>query len=534
MELLIDIPILKILGGASVVSLADEAVARLPASSIPLIQRANGEQAPDRDGAEINGIRDPHTDDIGTAAELEQDLAEEPSTQEPVVIRREPLSLGQAHAWSLQRANPDKPCLLNSTIGMFLSGKMHVGRFSRAWNMSFARHETFRTAFVEEADGTVMQEILRRPRVHLVLRHVADRDEAVRCYEAIKTETYDLAAGEGVKLVLFRWGGDSSLLVYGYHRLVGDGSTTENLFAEAAQLYAGARLPAPALQYSQFAARQAADLAAGRLQDDVAYWTALLADAPPVRPLPVLALPHATPGNAAGPPSWAHHTATLRLPESTALGVREVSRRFRASPVHLYLAALHVLLARAAEAAGGSSDICIGLSDTGRAGGAGDATAMGFFANTLPLRVAGCAVDRPFGDQVSAAKAALAGAVLHSRLPYPALLERLGKARGGTAREDVMPLFQAVLDYRQGATESGAIGDSVIVDTLVSREAMPYDIGLDISDDPGRSPLLTLRLQTSLYGASDAHLLLRAYHSIVSAVVQNPAMRLGDVPLSLD
>ncbi|KAI6353338.1 hypothetical protein MCOR25_009023 [Pyricularia grisea] len=530
-ELLIDIPILKILGGASVVSLADEAVARLPASSIPLIQRANGDQAPDGAGHEINGITDADTDDIGTAA-LDQDLAEKPHPEEPVLVRREPLSPGQAHAWSLQRANPDKPCLLNNTIGMFLSGGIHVGRFSRAWNMVFARHETFRTAFVE-ADGTIMQEILSRPKVHLVVKHVTDRDEAVRCYEAMKTETYNLAAGNGVKLVLFRWGGDTSLLVYGYHRLVGDGSTTENLFAEAAQLYGGTRLPAPALQYTQFAARQAADLAAGRLQDDVGYWTALFADGPP-QPLPVLPLPHATPGNAPGPPSWAHHTATLRLPESTALRVREVSRQFKASAVHLYLAALHVLLARAAETAGGSSDICIGLSDTGRAGGTGDSAVMGFLANTLPLRLAEYAAGRPFSDEVGAAKDAVASAVLHSRIPYPEILERLGLKGDGTTRHHVMPLFQAVFDYRQGATESGIIGEARIVDTLVSREAMPYDVSLDISDDPGRSPLLTLRLQTSLYGASDAEVFLREYASVVSTFVQNPAMRLSDLRLSLE
>ncbi|TLD28732.1 hypothetical protein PspLS_03350 [Pyricularia sp. CBS 133598] len=166
------------------------------------------------------------------------------------------------------------------------------------------------------------------------------------------------------------------------------------------------------------------------------------------------------------------------------------------------------------------------------------------FANTLPLRVAGYSPGLLFGD-VAAVKGSVTKAMLHSRLAYPGLLELLGvgarvgdeeeeEEKHGRDRADVMPLFQAFFDYRQGSTQTGTIGEARIVETLVSREAMPYDVMLEIFDDPNKNPLLTLKLQASLYEASDAEVLLNAYVSVVSKFALNPAMRLSDINAELN
>ena len=51
-------------------------------------------------------------------------------------------------------------------------------------------------------------------------------------YRRLEKTKYNIAPGDTLRLVNLHWGSDNHLLVIGYHRLVGDGSTTENFFNE--------------------------------------------------------------------------------------------------------------------------------------------------------------------------------------------------------------------------------------------------------------------------------------------------------------
>lgn len=48
---------------------------------------------------------------------------------------------------------------------------------------------------------------------------------------------------------------------------------------------------------------------------------------------------------------------------------------------------------------------------------------------------------------------------------------------------------------------------------LVPRERTPHDVVLEIADDPSREPLLTAKLQSSLYGPQDPAVFLKAYEA---------------------
>ena len=209
-----------------------------------------------------------------------------------------------------------------------------------------------------------------------------------------------------------------------------------------------------------------------------------------------------------------------------AVRVRDRSRKHKVSPMHYYLAAFHVLLARLAEA-NDSADITIGLADTNRQTLV-DQSTMGFFANLLPIRL-GYAPDQIFNEILSEVKEQVRAALVHSRAPYMAILDRLGlpspDQNNGASHA---PLFQAVFDYKQGQTESGTIGDASIVDSRTPRAGSPYDITLEMSDDPSKEPLVTIKLQKGLYEEKDAEVLMDAYLSIVSIFSRNPALRVAD------
>lgn len=73
-----------------------------------------------------------------------------------------------------------------------------------------------------------------------------------------------------LKLKDFYWSANDHLLFIAYNRLVGDGSTTENLFVEVSQLYDGAELPRLP-QYTGFTARQRLEYESGQMGADIAY-----------------------------------------------------------------------------------------------------------------------------------------------------------------------------------------------------------------------------------------------------------------------
>jgi hypothetical protein len=85
-----------------------------------------------------------------------------------------------------------------------------------------------------------------------------------------------------------------------------------------------------------------------------------------------------------------------------------------------------------------------------------------------------------------------------------------------------------VFDYKQGQTESGTIGEASIVDSRTPRAGSLYDITLEMSDDPSKEPLVTIKLQKGLYEEKGAEVLMDAYLSIVSIFSRNPALRVAD------
>jgi hypothetical protein len=120
-------------------------------------------------------------------------------------------------------------------------------------------------------------------------------------------------------------------------------------------------------------------------------------------------------------------------------------------------------------------------------------------------------------------------ALLHSAVPYGAILEHLGLSNPSAADpESQAPLFQAIFDYKQGQAESGSIGRANIVESRTSWARTPYNIVLEMSDDPNKDPLIILKLQSERYASGDAEVVMDAYLSILSNFSRNPALRVED------
>ncbi|OHE97136.1 beta-ketoacyl synthase domain-containing protein [Colletotrichum orchidophilum] len=505
-QLLVDIPILRVLSGASINDLAAEGASRLSPAAIPLVADAQGPATHSEDSST-------ETSSDGAFTPLSTPI----EAKEPLdgVVRKASMSLIQQYSYTRQASLPDVT-ISHNTIGVFMEGSLSTDKLAQAVTTAITRHETFRTAFrASDASAPTPQlHVLPAPTWGLRAVSVASRAEAEAALAKLQKEAYDLENGETFKIALFTWSPTAHLLVLAYHRLAGDGSTTENLVAELSQLYAGAVLP-PAPQYTDFAVKQRALLASGAMDASIAYWTGLYTPLP--APLPLLPLPGVK--SARGPVSWDQHTALSRLSAVLAFRIKERTKKLRTTPMTFYLATFAALLSNLSE----QKEVSIGLADTNRSSVA-DLSTMGYFANLLPLRLR--ASSDSFTATMESAKEAVRQAMAHSVVPHDVIAARLGLDDAVVSPRAMTraPLFQAVFDYRQGAAESGAVGGARIVEVVASRERTPYDVVVEMSDDPTRDPLVTVKLQSSVYGEGDAEVLLGRYVELLTALSKGDAI----------
>ncbi|KAI8251965.1 beta-ketoacyl synthase domain-containing protein [Colletotrichum sp. SAR11_239] len=502
-QLLVDIPILRVLSGASIDDLAAEGASRLPPTSIPLVVDA----------------RDPAThSSTDTSTQASLDGASTPlSTPDEAtmsvlgVIRKAPMSLIQEYSYTRQASLSDVT-ISHNTIGVIMDGSLSIDKLSQAVTAAITRHETFRTAFrPSESSPTPMLHVLSTPTWGLRAVSVASRAEAEAELSKLQKEPYDLESGETFKIAIFTWSPTSHLLVLAYHRLAGDGSTTENLVAELSQLYSGTNLP-PASQYTDFAVKQRMLLSSGGMDASITYWTNLYTPLP--TPLPLLPLPGAK--SVRGPVSWDQHTAMSRLSAVLTFRIKERTKKLGTTPMTFYLAVYAALLSDFSK----QKQVSIGLADTNRSSVA-DLSTMGYFANLLPLRLTS---SDTFTATIKSVKESVRQAMSHSIVPHELISLRLGLDKVSPREMTHAPLFQAVFDYRQGAAESGAVGGASIIEVLASRERTPYDVVLEMSDDPTKAPLVTVKLQSSLYADSDAAVLLARYVDLLTRLSKEEAV----------
>ncbi|KAI5274298.1 hypothetical protein E4T47_02663 [Aureobasidium subglaciale] len=528
-NLSIDVPLLKILGGASISDLVSEAMTRLSAQIIPLAySETQGNPATIQPVATqaANGPGSEHSDESCSLGEFTESSAPTTLSSSPSpsdrklegVERTAPLSLTQEYSWKQQQLGLDS-ATFNTTIYMYMHGELDLDRLGWAFNQVLQRHDAFRTCFIPDPSNPAktLQSVMRSPKVALEAVRVADKASAEKGATGIESYHYDVAVGDTSKVVAYRWSPTDHLLVFAYHRLVGDGWTTEHVFVEVGQLYQGVKLESPQ-SYADFALRQRKELDSGELRDDLSYWSKLFETLPAKQPLLKVPGKQSTTCLA-----WNEHEVSARLNPMVAVRIKDRSRKHKTTPMQFYLAAYSILLARMT----GTLDVAIGVADTNRSTLTDQAT-MGFFATFLPLRL-GYTSDKTFGEALVAVKEQMRAAVSHSATPYAAILEHLGLSNPSAFEPGSQaPLFQAVFDYKQGQAESGSIGNAKIVDSRTPRAKSPFDIVLEMSDDPNKDPLITMKLQSGRYSATDPEVVMDAYLSILSIFSRNPALRVAD------
>src|SRR6202035_3900227 len=221
------------------------------------------------------------------------------AAQAPPLVRQPrgveaPLSFAQERLWFLDRLQPGSPAY-NEDFTLRLAGPLRPAALAVGLEDVVRRHEVLRTSFAERDDLPVQvvgpPSPVSVPLVDLrVLPDASRLPEALRRCSELSRQPFDLACGPLLRASLLRLGGEEHLLSVVLHHIVCDAWSTGLLVREVAAVYsalgaglAGANLPAPAVQYADFAIWQRHWLQGEALEAQLAYWRRRLAG--PLRPL---------------------------------------------------------------------------------------------------------------------------------------------------------------------------------------------------------------------------------------------------------
>ena len=570
-ELGVDLPVLKILNSPSVRELLVSAQELLPESAIPNVPSSNNtNSSPEIDvssdpakpslqptstpepalsiplGSELTralsstqsdsdsdgSAPSPLTEQTSTATS-EADEAESKSVSEGLdggkqVQKSLPLSFGQSRFWFLKHYVQDQTSFNISTV-IKLHGEIQFDALAEAVLAVGQRHEALRTFFfTDETTRRPRQAMLPAPAFHLERATIAGDEELGDAVRRLKSHVYDLERGEALRIQLLSLSPERHYLLLGYHHIYMDGIGYVIFISDLEKAYSGTLDTKPprseVLQYPDFTERQIREYETGAWSDELAFWRSQFPDLP--APLPLLPLA----GASARPSSSANlglgsHTASWRIPKDLADRIAQVSRQFKVTPFHLYVAVFHLLLYRYTNLR--AEDMAIGVADGNRKE-ADVLQSLGIFLNVLPLRLKRSA-RHTFADTLKDVRTVAQGAFANSRVPFDVLLNELGVPR----EPSHSPLFQAFVNYRQNATEARQfIGCEGELD-IVSAGQTDYDVSLDILDvgSSGGENLLVLAVQKHLYEAQGAGVLLRSYEGLLRHFVANPAAQVTWPPL---
>jgi amino acid adenylation domain-containing protein len=274
-------------------------------------------------------------------------------------------SPAQERLWLLEQLRPGEPTY-NMALAFRLTGALDVPALHRALRTVVDRHEVLRTTFAVR-DDRLVQVVARDVPTALPVEPVDEATLRQRLAEE-PALIFDLGRGPLFAARLFRLGAEEHVLLLRMHHIVFDAWSMSVLTHQLGLAYAGAELPAPAVQYADFAAWQRESHDAS---DQLAQWRAQLTGAPVPPRLPA--------DRASAAPPGSHG---FILPDDLTAELRTLARTEGATLFMVLLAGLAAVLGRYTR----QDDMVVGTPVAGR-----DQPELedliGLFVNTLALRV---------------------------------------------------------------------------------------------------------------------------------------------------
>ncbi len=433
-----------------------------------------------------------------------------------------PLSYAQRRLWFIHRLEGPS-ATYNIPLVLRLDGTPDTAALGAALTDVVTRHESLRTLFVEDADGTPEQYVVPvdEAAVEIPVRDIAE-DEVDTAVRECVTAGFELSAELPVRATLLRVTPRWHVLTVVFHHVAADGSSMMPFLRDLSAAYRARRdggapdWPPLPVQYKDYTLWQRqllgdetdpGSVAAAQLD----HWRGELAGVPqPIR------LPLDRPR----PTVAGHHgdLVTFALEPDLLAGLTDLAERHGATAPMAAQTALAVLLHHL----GAGHDLTIGSPIEGRTDDQ-LAELIGFFVNTWVLRV-DLAGNPTFAGLLEGVRDKALAAYDNQDVPFERLVELLNPDRS-TAYQ---PLFQVMFAWQfvwPDIELPGLRVTPVESDTHTAK----FDLFFNIIPDPSGGAQGRVEYATELFDRGTVESIAERFTRVLRAVVAEPGARVGAV-----
>ncbi|MEU5227348.1 amino acid adenylation domain-containing protein [Streptomyces toyocaensis] len=427
-----------------------------------------------------------------------------------------PASAQQRRVWFLDRLAPHSAGAYLMRGALRLRGRLDTAALQGAVDLLVQRHEALRTGIVT-IDGAPVQRVARRG--ELPVRHVdlgeipaGPREDRLRDLLAEEAERpLPLDRAPLARFTVVRLSDEEHVLAVVTHHAVSDRLSTEIMVRELAAAYAALaggtapELPAPPVQYGDYAAWQENRFTGTHLAEQVTHWRNRLGGVPP------LDLPTDRPRPARQ--TYRGATRSTALPRDLADALHHVAAAEDATPFMALLTVFGALLHRLS----GQLDFAVGTPDSGRAHPQLDSV-LGYFANTLVLRC-DTSGEPSFRTLLRRLRDTCLDAYDHAEVPFERLVEELRPERDPSRS----PLFQ-VLFIHMPLPEPALRLPGVTAEAVdMPGGGAKFDLTLIVQPGAGDADdRLQLDYNADLFDDATADRLLHRFLTLATAAVARP------------
>ncbi|MGZ3461117.1 MAG: condensation domain-containing protein, partial [Archangium sp.] len=434
-----------------------------------------------------------------------------------------PLSFSQQRLLFLEELAPGTAAY-NVLAPVRLEGALDSALLQRCFDELVRRHESLRTTFRSEVDGSV-QCIHPAKTLPLAVVDLTALPEEQRQAEAMRltrqevARPFDLSTGPLLRVTLLKLADTEHVLVLVMHHIVSDGWSMGVLLRELSALYVafsqGKPSPLPELpvQYADHALWQREWMRGEELERQLSWWKQRLAGAPSALELP---------GDRPRPPVRSTRGATVpvQLPRELSEAVRALCQREGVTPFMVLLAAFQVLLSRYS----GQDDISVGSPIAGRRHTEVEEL-IGFFTNTLVLR-SRLSARASFRELLAQVRETTLGAYEHQDVPFEKLVDMLQPERDLSRT----PLFQVLFVLQNAALPELQLPELALRPIPLEAGVAKFDLELELSESEGRFQG-GLTYNTELFDESTVARMAGHLRVLLEGVVASPDACLSELPL---
>ncbi|BBZ31542.1 hypothetical protein MCNF_01470 [Mycolicibacterium confluentis] len=474
-----------------------------------------------------------------TVAQLAPRLGEGSGGRPPLSVQqrpeRIPLSFAQQRLWFLNRFEGGV-ATYNIPIALRISGPLDIDALDTALDDVIARHESLRTVF-PDADGAALQRVLpAQPgmwrRGGAAVTSVPEADVEAQLL-ALVGYRFDLSAEIPIWVKIMQVDTEQYVVGIAVHHIAFDGWSLAPMVRDVSQAYAarcavGAPDWAPLpVQYVDYTLWQQDWLGSEDDPDSViaaqlAYWRQELAGLPEVVSLP-------TDRPRPPVPRYRGDEVEIRIDPQTWSALKVVAAEHNATASMVLQAVMAVVLHRA----GVGDDLALGAPIAGRADVALDEL-VGFFVNTWVLRV-GIGPQQSFSEVLDQVRHKALEAYANQDVPFEMLVERLNPARSASHH----PLFQVAMVYQNNVRPEMVLDGAGVESVAVGTRTAKFDLDIQLREVPAEEstaigvPMCAgvVTYATDLFDRSTVERLVGWFGRVVSAVVADPSVRVGEVEL---